>query len=198
DALAHAARVAAPVLPRDRRRAARHHVLLPPAQPRVLHAGGLRPGVRGRRARRGAARLRDRARHRRAQRGVRLPARRTHVQESARQRHARGALRQRVPADRGRLGLPAAAHSSPGMESAPLRHAGAEERVVAAAARPLSAARPAPRPAARRRPSGTGTIVEVLTDAGALAALIPDWEELTAQAAQPNPFYEHWMLLPAL
>ena len=51
---------------------------------------------------------------------------------------------------------------------------------------------------ARRRPSGTGTIVEVLKDAAELRALVPDWEALAAEAAEPNPFYEHWMLLPAL
>jgi CelD/BcsL family acetyltransferase involved in cellulose biosynthesis len=70
--------------------------------------------------------------------------------------------------------------------------------VSAAAAKRIAAPRPAPAPAARRRPSGTGTIVEVLTDAAALAALVPDWEELAAHAGTPNPFYEHWMLLPAL
>ena len=70
--------------------------------------------------------------------------------------------------------------------------------VSAAAAQRIAASRPPPAPAARRRPSGTGTIVEVLSDAAALAALVPDWEELAAQAVQPNPFYEHWMLLPAL
>jgi CelD/BcsL family acetyltransferase involved in cellulose biosynthesis len=51
---------------------------------------------------------------------------------------------------------------------------------------------------ARRRPAGTGTIVEVLKDPAALRALVPDWEALAAEAAEPNPFYEHWMLLPAL
>jgi CelD/BcsL family acetyltransferase involved in cellulose biosynthesis len=48
------------------------------------------------------------------------------------------------------------------------------------------------------RPPGTGTIVEVRSDAAALRALVADWEELAAEAADPNPFYEHWMLLPAL
>ena len=48
-----------------------------------------------------------------------------------------------------------------------------------------------------RRPGGTGTIVEPL-DAAALRALAADWEALAADAAEPNPFYEHWMLLPAL
>ena len=46
-------------------------------------------------------------------------------------------------------------------------------------------------------PSGTGTIVEVCNAAG-LAELVPQWEALAADAAEPNPFYEHWMLLPAL
>ncbi len=31
-----------------------------------------------------------------------------------------------------------------------------------------------------------------------LRALVPDWEALAADAAEPNPFYEHWALLPAL
>lgn len=34
--------------------------------------------------------------------------------------------------------------------------------------------------------------------AGALEKLVPQWEELAAQALEPNPFYEHWMLRPAL
>ena len=59
----------------------------------------------------------------------------------------------------------------------------------------LSPTEPVP---ARRRPAGTGTIVEVFEDAAALRALVPDWEALAAEAAEPNPFYEHWMLLPAL
>jgi CelD/BcsL family acetyltransferase involved in cellulose biosynthesis len=49
-----------------------------------------------------------------------------------------------------------------------------------------------------RRPTGTGISVEVHSDAGALRALVPDWEALAADSAEPNPFYEHWMLLPAL
>lgn len=63
----------------------------------------------------------------------------------------------------------------------------------------MSAVLPATEPAAvRRRPAGTGTIVEVRGDAAALRALVPDWEALAAEAAEPNPFYEHWLLLPAL
>ncbi|HEX7053096.1 MAG TPA: GNAT family N-acetyltransferase [Burkholderiales bacterium] len=40
--------------------------------------------------------------------------------------------------------------------------------------------------------------VELLRDAEALRRLVPQWEALAAEAAEPNPFYEHWMLLPAL
>lgn len=39
---------------------------------------------------------------------------------------------------------------------------------------------------------------DVLHDAEALRALAPHWEALAAEAAEPNPFYEPWMLLPAL
>lgn len=39
---------------------------------------------------------------------------------------------------------------------------------------------------------------DVLRDAQALRGLVPDWEALAAEAAEPNPFYEPWMLLPAL
>jgi CelD/BcsL family acetyltransferase involved in cellulose biosynthesis len=40
--------------------------------------------------------------------------------------------------------------------------------------------------------------VEVRSDPASLRALVPDWEALAADAAEPNPFYEHWALLPAL
>ena len=40
--------------------------------------------------------------------------------------------------------------------------------------------------------------LEVLKEAGRLRRLVPEWEALAAEAAEPNPFYEHWMLLPAL
>lgn len=45
---------------------------------------------------------------------------------------------------------------------------------------------------------GQGTIVEVRSDAAALREIAPQWEALAAEAAEPNPFYEHWMLVPAL
>lgn len=40
--------------------------------------------------------------------------------------------------------------------------------------------------------------VDLLRDAAALRRIVPQWEALAAEAAEPNPFYEHWMLLPAL
>jgi hypothetical protein len=48
------------------------------------------------------------------------------------------------------------------------------------------------------RPGGTGIVIEDRSELAALRALVPDWEELAAEAAEPSPFYEHWMLLPAL
>ena len=40
--------------------------------------------------------------------------------------------------------------------------------------------------------------IQVVRDAGALQAIVPAWEELAAHACEQNPFYEHWILLPAL
>ncbi len=40
--------------------------------------------------------------------------------------------------------------------------------------------------------------VRLLEDAAALAAHVSAWEDLAAHAVEPNPFYEPWMLLPAL
>lgn len=45
---------------------------------------------------------------------------------------------------------------------------------------------------------GTGTVVKVLRDAAELRAIAPAWEALAADCAEPNPFYEPWMMLPAL
>jgi hypothetical protein len=53
-----------------------------------------------------------------------------------------------------------------------------------------------------RQPGSTntkhGTSVVVARDPQALSAFVPAWEELAAAALEPNVFYEHWMLLPAL
>src|SRR6185295_1647764 len=62
----------------------------------------------------------------------------------------------------------------------------------------MVATSPIEQAALRRKPGAAGIVVEVHRDAAALRALIPDWEELAADALEPNPFYEHWMLLPAL
>lgn len=40
--------------------------------------------------------------------------------------------------------------------------------------------------------------IQTVRDAGALQAIVPAWEELVAHALEANPFYEHWILLPAL
>jgi CelD/BcsL family acetyltransferase involved in cellulose biosynthesis len=62
----------------------------------------------------------------------------------------------------------------------------------------MSAVLPSAAPAAARRAVAAGTVVEVLGDIASLQALVPQWEALAADAAEPNPFYEHWMLIPAL
>jgi CelD/BcsL family acetyltransferase involved in cellulose biosynthesis len=45
-------------------------------------------------------------------------------------------------------------------------------------------------------PAGPGCIV--LEDAASLAAHRAEWDDLAANAAEPNVFYESWMLLPAI
>src|SRR6266699_7109311 len=45
--------------------------------------------------------------------------------------------------------------------------------------------------------AGSGSVV-VVRDLRGLTGFIPDWEELASRALEPNVFYEHWMLLPAL
>lgn len=37
-----------------------------------------------------------------------------------------------------------------------------------------------------------------MTRPGELQTLAAEWEDLAAHAVEPNPFYEHWMVLPAL
>src|SRR5213075_1918544 len=41
-------------------------------------------------------------------------------------------------------------------------------------------------------------VVQVVRGREALEAIVPAWEELAAHACEANPFYEHWILLPAL
>src|SRR5262245_22132811 len=42
------------------------------------------------------------------------------------------------------------------------------------------------------------TSVTMVRDLETLTAYVPAWEDLAAAAIEPNVFYEHWMLLPAL
>ena len=41
-------------------------------------------------------------------------------------------------------------------------------------------------------------VVQLLRDRQSLAAIVRPWEDLAANALEGNPFYEPWMLLPAL
>jgi CelD/BcsL family acetyltransferase involved in cellulose biosynthesis len=50
----------------------------------------------------------------------------------------------------------------------------------------------------RRPESHSGIRVQVVRDARELEARTSEWRELAAAAADPNVFYEPWMLLPAL
>ncbi|HVG17795.1 MAG TPA: GNAT family N-acetyltransferase [Blastocatellia bacterium] len=45
---------------------------------------------------------------------------------------------------------------------------------------------------------GRDMFVIALTDFDSLEEYIPAWEELARSALEPNPFYEAWMLIPAL
>lgn len=38
----------------------------------------------------------------------------------------------------------------------------------------------------------------VVNDEASLSKYVADWEDLAAEALEPNPFYESWMLMPAL
>src|SRR3954466_9403070 len=49
-----------------------------------------------------------------------------------------------------------------------------------------------------RRQEDAHLWVESCTDRRELEALAGDWQALADVAAEPNPFYEPWMLLPAL
>src|SRR5258706_6154937 len=40
--------------------------------------------------------------------------------------------------------------------------------------------------------------VIVLRDRAGMGAMVPAWEDLAANALEANPFYEPWILLPAL
>ncbi len=40
--------------------------------------------------------------------------------------------------------------------------------------------------------------VEALNEVSALTSFVEEWKDLATNASEPNPFYEHWMLIPAL
>lgn len=82
--------------------------------------------------------------------------------------------------------------------------------VITAAARDASPAPPRPdsrpqRPAPPDRPALPGTpstdpdyAVAIVVGRAGIAPYVEEWEELASLAAEPNPFYEPWMLLPAV
>jgi len=48
------------------------------------------------------------------------------------------------------------------------------------------------------RSAGVDCRIEVASNAAALETIASAWEDLAAHAIEPNPFYEPWILLPAL
>jgi CelD/BcsL family acetyltransferase involved in cellulose biosynthesis len=88
-----------------------------------------------------------------------------------------------------------APHSPPPPEPAPRRKAFSDEALL------LS---DAPVPGldtsghARPRDEASELWIETIADWSQLAALDAEWTELAEAAAEPNAFYEPWMLLPAL
>jgi hypothetical protein len=68
--------------------------------------------------------------------------------------------------------------------------------VIDAPARPLSGA--SRRPARDVTTDGAGVSVVVIDDLTALEKYVPAWEDLAANAIEPNAFYEPWMLMPAI
>src|SRR5262245_7337165 len=64
---------------------------------------------------------------------------------------------------------------------------------------------PAPPPPGASRPSardvtadGAGMSVVVINDLTVLEKYVPAWEDLAANAIEPNAFYEPWMMMPAI
>src|SRR5829696_2111277 len=41
-------------------------------------------------------------------------------------------------------------------------------------------------------------VIQVVHDRQSLEDIVPAWEQLAANACEANPFYEPWMLLPAI
>jgi hypothetical protein len=68
--------------------------------------------------------------------------------------------------------------------------------VIDAPAPPLPGAS---RPSARNvTADGAGVSVVVINDLTALEKYVPAWEDLAANAIEPNAFYEPWMMMPAI
>jgi hypothetical protein len=68
--------------------------------------------------------------------------------------------------------------------------------VIDAPAPPLPGAS---RPSARDvTADGAGVSVVVINDLTALEKYVPAWEDLAANAIEPNAFYEPWMMMPAI
>src|SRR5215475_10564242 len=57
---------------------------------------------------------------------------------------------------------------------------------------------PVPGPSREVQPAGATFTARILSDWNELEGFQQSWQELAAAAAEPNPFYEPWMLLPAL
>ena len=57
---------------------------------------------------------------------------------------------------------------------------------------------PVPGPAKEARRAPSAYTAQIVTDWTALEALQEPWQELAGDCAELNPFYEPWMLLPAL
>jgi len=49
-----------------------------------------------------------------------------------------------------------------------------------------------------RAPAARSLSVVVATSADELEAHVDEWEDLAVAAVEPNPFFEHWMLIPAI
>src|SRR5687768_13561878 len=45
---------------------------------------------------------------------------------------------------------------------------------------------------------GAGLSVVVIDDLAVLEKYVPAWEDLAANAIEPNAFYEPWMMMPAI
>lgn len=51
---------------------------------------------------------------------------------------------------------------------------------------------------AKRRVEEADFRVEVVTSKSRLEEIVPQWCELAGRAVEPNPFYEHWFVLPSI